>query len=285
MFLLTTAQEKGFRRFCRLIARMTAIQRILEYTKQKQECKNGTLVENWPQGGEIRFENVYLSYNNRSDVILNDLKFTLKSGEKIAVVGRTAAGKTSLISTLLRLYKFKGKIFFDGVDIATIPLDVLRSNISVVPQEPFLFSGTIRENIDPLGQHSDDRVWNVIKTVNLETLFSNLEYKISGADCSLSTGQKQLLCLGRALIRNNKVVILDEITANVDSEVEEMIYKIIKECFINCTVIMITQKLNLIEACDTIMVLDWGRIIETGSPSVLLNDRRGMFYNMLKMYR
>jgi ATP-binding cassette subfamily C (CFTR/MRP) protein 4 len=267
------------------MTRMTAIQRILEYTKQKQECINGTLVENWPQGGEIRFDNVYLSYNNRSDAILNGLNFTVRSGEKIAVVGRTAAGKTSLISSLLRLYKIKGKIFFDDVDIATVPLDVLRSNISVVPQEPFLFSGTIRENVDPLGQHSDDRVWNVIKTVNLETLFSNLEYKISGADCNLSTGQKQLICLGRALIRNNKVVILDEITANVDSAVEEMIHKIIKECFINCTVIMITHKLNLIEACDTIMVLDWGRIIETGSPSVLLNDRRGMFYNMLKMYR
>lgn len=261
---------------------MTAVERILAYTNQKQESEDGVVLKNWPASGEIKYENVYISYKHRRNFVLKDLNFTIKSGEKVAVVGRTGAGKTSLISAFLKLCKVHGRIFYDGVNIANLSLNALRSNISVVCQEPFLYSGTIRENIDPFGQYSDDRVWDVIKTIKLESLFSTLEYKICGSDCNLSMSQKQLICLGRAIIRNNKVIILDEITANVDTEMEVLIHRIVKT-YVDCTVLMITHKLSFLEEYDKIMVMNEGRIIEFDRPSVLLNDKQGMFYNMFNI--
>jgi ATP-binding cassette subfamily C (CFTR/MRP) protein 4 len=177
---------------------MTAVNRILEFSKHNEETRDGNSAANWPKTGDIRFAELKFSYKNDSNFVLKGITFSIKSGEKIGVVGRTGAGKSSLISTLLRHYKTQGKIYFDNVDIVTLPLDFIRKNISIVHQNPFLFTGTIRENIDPLGRYADEQVWNIIKTINLEKLFCNLEHKISGVDCNLSMGQKQLICLGRA---------------------------------------------------------------------------------------
>ncbi|KAH0818723.1 hypothetical protein GEV33_004068 [Tenebrio molitor] len=284
-FMLVQVQELGFRRWAKLETEMTAVNRLLEYTKQKQELKNGILVESWPKTGDIRFEKMEFSYKNDAKFVLNDINFSIISGEKIGVIGRTGAGKTSLFSTLLRLYKPQGKIYFDDVDIATLPLNLVRKNISIVPQNPFLFTGTIRENIDPLGRYADEQVWNIIKTINLENLFCNLEHKISSDDCSLSMGQKQLICLGRAVIESNKLVILDEVTANVDSEIETKIQEIIKTHFSRSTVIMITHKLDFIKDCDKVMVLDKGNIVEFDSPQVLLQNDKGMLHKMYTVHR
>jgi ATP-binding cassette subfamily C (CFTR/MRP) protein 4 len=147
-FMLIQIQQLGFFRWAKLETNMTAVNRILEYTKVKEEPKDGNPVANWPKTGDIRFEEVEFSYKNDSKFVLKQIHFSIKSGEKIGIVGRTGAGKTSLVSTLLRLYKTQGKIYFDDVDIATLPLDLVRKNISIVPQNPFLFTGTIRENID-----------------------------------------------------------------------------------------------------------------------------------------
>jgi ATP-binding cassette subfamily C (CFTR/MRP) protein 4 len=279
-FMLVQIQQLGFFRWAKLETNMTAVNRILEYTKVKEEPKDGSPIANWPKTGDIRFEEVEFSYKNDSNFVLKQIHFSIKSGEKIGIVGRTGAGKTSLVSTLLRLYKTQGMIYFDDVDIATLPLDLVRKNISIVPQNPFLFTGTIRENIDPLGRYADEQVWNVIKTINLENLFCNLEHKISGDDCSLSVGQKQLICLGRAVIQSNKLVILDEVTANVDSEIETKIQQIIKTHFSRSTVIMITHKLDFIKDCDKIMVLDKGSIVEFDSRQVLLENDKGMLHKM-----
>ncbi|KAJ3622502.1 hypothetical protein MTP99_003007 [Tenebrio molitor] len=143
----------------------------------------------------------------------------------------------------------------------------------------------MRENVDPLGRYADEQVWNIIKTINLENLFCNLEHKISSDDCSLSMGQKQLICLSRAVIESNKLVILDEVTANVDSESETKIQEIIKTHFFCSTVIMILHKLDFIKGCDKVLVLDKGSIVEFDSPQVLLQNDKGMLHKMYAVHR
>ncbi|XP_068900236.1 ATP-binding cassette sub-family C member 4-like isoform X6 [Tenebrio molitor] len=259
----------------------TSVERILEYTKQDQEHGDGILVEGWPQQGEIKFNNVYLSYDS-DNYVLRNLNFTVKPQEIIGIVGRTAAGKSSILSTILRLHKFEGKIFIDGVDIATLPLETLRSNVSVISQEPALFTGTVRENIDLTGKYADAEIWNALKVVKLEMLFSSLDHRISTVDSNLSLGQKQLICLARAIIRNSKIVIMDEVTASVDQETERMIHKIVIEEFARCTVILITHKFDYVLEYDKVMVLDNGSVVEFDRPSILLDNVNGLFYKMFK---
>jgi ATP-binding cassette subfamily C (CFTR/MRP) protein 4 len=260
---------------------MIAVERILEYTTQKIEYKGGVAVEHWPQQHQIKFDNVSLSYN-REDFVLRDLNFTVEPQDKVAIVGRTAAGKSSIISTILRLHKFEGKILIDGVDITTLPLDTVRANISVIWQDPVLFTGTVRENIDLAGKYTDDEIWNVLRIVNLNELFPNLDHRINSAHLNLSLGQKQLVCLARAIICNNKIVIMDEVTANVDKKTEIMIHNIVRKEFASCTVILITHKLDYVLEYDKVMVLDGGSIVEFDRPTVLLNNQNGLLYRMYK---
>jgi ATP-binding cassette subfamily C (CFTR/MRP) protein 4 len=260
---------------------MIAVERILEYTTQKIEYKGGVAVEHWPQQHQIKFDNVSLSYN-RQDFVLRDLNFTVEPQDKFAIVGRTAAGKSSIISTILRLQKFEGKILIDGVDITTLPLDTVRANISVILQDHVLFTGTVRENIDLAGKYTDDEIWNVLRIVNLNELFPNLDHRITSAHLNLSLGQKQLLCLARAIICNNKIVIMDEATANVDKKTEIMIHNIVRKEFASCTVILITHKLDYVLEYDKVMVLDGGSIVEFDRPTVLLNNQNGLLYRMYK---
>ncbi|XP_063924529.1 ATP-binding cassette sub-family C member 4-like [Zophobas morio] len=227
IFSLGVSEHCFYRMITRFENQMITVERVLEYTKQKQENKDGLVMEHWPKECEIRFKDVSLSYKSDQDDVLKQLNFAIKNKQKVALVGRTASGKTSLISALVRLYDFEGNIFIDNVDIKTLPVDFLRSKISVVPQEPTIFSGTLRENIDPRGQHSDDDIWKAISTVNL-SLFQNLDEKL---DMNISICQKQLICVCRALIRRNKIVIFDESNASVDSDTEVLIQK--SNCFNN----------------------------------------------------
>jgi ATP-binding cassette subfamily C (CFTR/MRP) protein 4 len=265
----------------RLETVVTSVGRILQYTEQTQERRDGVLVESWPQRGEIKFSSIYLSYDSEN-YVLHNLNCTVEPQEIIAIVGRTAAGKSSIISTILRLHKFEGKIFIDGVDITTLPLETLRSNVSVISQDPALFTGTVRENIDLTGKYTDAEIWNALKAVNLGMLFSSLDYRISTVDSNLSLGQKQLLCLARAIIRKSKIVIMDEVTASVDQKTEKMIHKIILEELAFCTVIIITHKLDYVLEYDKVLVLDKGGIVEFDSPSRLLENGNGLFYKMFK---
>jgi ATP-binding cassette subfamily C (CFTR/MRP) protein 4 len=281
VILFRRSLDLGFRRCPRLENEMTAVERILEYTKQGQEYKCGVFVEDWLQRGEIQFSDVYFSYDS-SNYVLHNLNFTIEPQQVVAVVGRTASGKSSMISALLRMYKLEGKIFIDGVDVATLPLDTLRSNVSVIAQDLVFFTGTVRENIDLTGKYTDEEIWNAMRTVNLKKLFSNLDHRISSAEANFSLGQKQLLCLARAIVRNNKIIIIDEVAAHMDRDSEEMIFRIVREKFSNCTVLMITHKLDYIRECDKVMVLDNGRIVDYDCPSVLLNDQNGLLYRMFK---
>ncbi|KAJ3652702.1 hypothetical protein Zmor_018644 [Zophobas morio] len=278
IFSLGVSEHCFYRMITRFENQMITVERVLEYTKQKQENKDGLVMEHWPKECEIRFKDVSLSYKSDQDDVLKQLNFAIKNKQKVALVGRTGSGKTSLISALVRLYDFEGNIFIDNVDIKTLPVDFLRSKISVIPQEPTIFSGTLRENIDPRGQHSDDDIWKAISTVNL-SLFQNLDEKL---DMNISICQKQLICVCRALIRRNKIVIFDESNASVDSDTEVLIQKVISEVFAECTVIAIMHKLRYILDFDLVLVLDKGVIIESGHPSSLLKKKNGMLSNLFK---
>ncbi|KAJ3652866.1 hypothetical protein Zmor_018796 [Zophobas morio] len=277
IFIFTITQEALCRTWTRLENYMTTVERILQYTKQNQENINGVVVTNWPSESEISYQHVYFGYDTTN--VLNDLNFVVRSKTKLAIVGKTASGKTSLVSLLLRPYGFKGNIFIDNVDIATLSLDLLRSNVFIISQESTLFSGSLRDNIDPTKKFSDDEIWQALKMVHLAGLFQSLEDKI-GQNTKLSGGQEQLVCLCRAIVRKSKVVILDEVTANVDSDTETVVHSVILSSFGDSTVIVITHKFRYILGFDNVLVLDNGTVAQVGDPRRLLEDKNGMFYKL-----
>ncbi|EFA04139.1 probable multidrug resistance-associated protein lethal(2)03659 [Tribolium castaneum] len=281
-FRMTGTLQWGIRQWAEIENSMTSVERVLEYTEVKQENNQGQTLDCWPTKGEVRYENVYLSYTNSEEYVLKDINFTANPREKIGIVGRTGAGKSSIISTLFRLYEVKGTITIDGVDIKTLSLDYLRRNISIIPQDPVLFSGRIRDNIDPEGLYTDDQIWKAIETANLKPLVPSLDYEITENGSNFSVGQRQLICLARAVIRNNRIIVLDEATANMDRETDALIHQTIHENFASCTVFTIAHKLHTIINSDKVIVMDKGQIIECDDPNSLLQNTEGVFYNMVK---
>lgn len=262
---------------------MTSVERIFEYTEIETENQTGSMAKNWPQNGAVQYDKVSLKYNS-SDIILNNLNFDLLSKQKIGIVGRTGAGKSSIISTFFRLYDVKGRILIDDIDIKTVPLKHLRQNLAIIPQDPILFSGTIRSNLDPFGQFGDDDLWKLLEKVHLKGSVMKLDTEISSRASNFSMGQKQMICIARAILTNAKVLILDEATANLDQEAENMINDVIKDNFSECTVIVIAHRLRSILECDKVMVLDRGEIKEFDSPSKLMENQDGYFYKVVKKY-
>jgi len=188
-----------------------------------QEAMDGTIPfdEEWPSAGNIVFKNVCLKYRPGTEIILNGLSFEAKAGEKIGVVGRTGAGKSTICLSLSRIVEiFDGQILIDGIDIRTTDLAYLRSRITVIPQDPTIFTGTLRFNLDPEGRVGDDRIIELLKAAQLEDLLrkseNGLDTDLQEGGTNLSSGERQLLCICRAILRRSKVVILDEATANID---------------------------------------------------------------------
>lgn len=270
---------------------MVSTERIIEYSKLSSEApaeiKETSPNNEWPETGEIEFKNVLLKYSTSLPPVLKNINFKINSCEKVGIVGRTGAGKSSLISSLFRLVELtKGSIFIDSVDISKIGLDQLRQKLSIVPQDPSLFSGTVRMNLDPFNQYSDDKIWSALTKAKMNkaimSMNGGLNAKISKGGCNLSVGQRQLLCLARALLKDNRIWILDEATANVDHETDSIIQETIRREFTNCTVLTVAHRLNTVIEMDRIMVLSEGNVVEFDSPHLLMKDVNGYFTSMVK---
>lgn len=201
---------------------------------------------------------------------------------QIGIVGRTGAGKTSLISALFRLAKLEGTISIDKFDTKQVGLHDLRKKISIIPQEPILFSATLRDNLDPFHNFDDATLWAALDDVELKSSISSLDYDVQQGGSNFSVGQRQLLCLARAIIRNNKILLLDEATANVDPATDSLIQRTIRQNFKRCTVLTIAHRLNTIMDSDKVLVMDHGRAIEFDHPYILLQNEQGHFTSMVK---
>ena len=234
--------------------------------------------KNWPEKGKINFDNYNTSYRPDTPIILKDINYEFQGGEKIGIIGRTGSGKSSIVLSIARILEpTSGKITIDDINIQNINLDFLRENLSIVPQDPFLFEGTLRDNIDPLNKHSEGKILTVLNDFCLFNDLNNkerLEYEIRENGKNLSPGQKQLICFARAAIKNNKIVILDEATSSLDHETEKTIKLNMDKYFKNCTLLMITHHLSMLKDFKKIIVINNGEIIETGEYSKLMaNDK------------
>jgi ATP-binding cassette, subfamily C (CFTR/MRP), member 1 len=273
--------------------------------EQEAPLKLMPVADSWPEKGEITFENVKMRYREGLPLVLHELNLHIAAGERIGVVGRTGAGKSSVMTTLFRMVELSGgKITIDGVDISKVGLQDLRSRLSIIPQDPTLFRGTIRTNLDPFEEHTDMELWHALRASHLigdveqtDTAVQdasldekqdpvtagksrfNLETPVEEEGSNFSLGQRQLMALARALVRNSQIIVCDEATSSVDFETDQKIQDTMMEAFKNKTMLCIAHRLKTIISYDRIVVMDHGRIAEIDTPLNLF-DAGGIFRSM-----
>mmetsp|Transcript_9780 Transcript_9780/g.14754 ORF Transcript_9780/g.14754 Transcript_9780/m.14754 type:complete len:854 (+) Transcript_9780:3062-5623(+) len=268
---------------------MNAIERMSHYTNIAQEAPRRLPNDpdsSWPREGRIEFKSMVMRYREDLDPVIKGLSAVVYPREKIGIVGRTGAGKSSLIQALFRIVELSsGSIEVDGVDIAEIGLERLRIEMAIIPQDPMLFSGTIRSNLDPFGEASDHEIWQSLERVHLNSTISHMtdgiDSEVTENGENFSVGQRQLLCLARALLRRTKVIVMDEATSACDVETDHLIQQTIREQCSDSTVITIAHRLNTIIDYDRIMVLQEGQLMEFDTPSTLLADNESLFSAMV----
>jgi len=270
---------------------IVAVERLQEYSNTPTEAawsnEETKPSKDWPHEGRIEFKNYSTRYREGLDLVLKQVSFEIEGSQKVGIVGRTGAGKSSLTLALFRLVEgAEGSIHIDGLDISQLGLHELRNKLTIIPQDPVLFSGTLRMNLDPFNVYTDEQIWSSLQQSHLDkfvsTLGSGLEHNIAEGGENLSVGQRQLICLARALLRKTKILVLDEATAAVDLETDELIQKTIKTEFADSTVITIAHRLNTIMDYTKILVLANGERKEFDSPKNLLADKKSIFYAMSK---
>ncbi|XP_049850714.1 ABC transporter C family member 8-like [Schistocerca gregaria] len=275
--------------FIEFEARMNSVERIIEYEKVDQESNyqdsESKIYPSWPDKGEIVFKNLTIEYRPNEPVI-NSLSFHIRAKEKIGIVGRTGAGKSTLITALFRITEpVSGNIVIDDIDIMGLSLFDLRSRLSIIPQVPQIFLGTVRYNLSPFGEHTDEQLWSVLKMVSLDHVVRNmpgmLDAEVDEGGGNFSVGQRQMISMARCLLRDTKILLLDEATASLDIESDTLIQTMIRKHFVNRTVITIAHRLITIIDNDRVMVLDSGKIVEFDSPKALLDKKDGHFYKMV----
>uniref|UniRef100_A0A669CA00 ATP-binding cassette sub-family C member 5 n=1 Tax=Oreochromis niloticus TaxID=8128 RepID=A0A669CA00_ORENI len=274
-------------------ARFTSVERINHYIKTleseapRQSPEAAQPAPSWPPEGKITFQDVEMRYRNDLPLVLKNLSFTILPEETIGIVGRTGSGKSSLGVALFRLVELTGgSIIIDGINVAQIGLDDLRSKLAIIPQEPVLFIGTIRSNLDPWDQYSDAEIWEALEKTHIKEMVSQLPHSLHSEVTengeNFSVGERQLLCVARALLRNSKILLLDEATAAIDTETDRLIQETIRTAFGSCTTLIIAHRLNTVMSCSRVMVMNNGQILEFDSPVALLADENSRFRAMVE---
>lgn len=270
---------------------IVSVERVLEYSNLPSEAP--AIIEDhrpratWPENGLVRFDHYYTKYRPELDYVLKDINVEIKPQEKIGIVGRTGAGKSSLTMALFRIIEpTDGHIEIDSLNTSTIGLADLRHRLSIIPQDSQVFEGTLRENLDPNNEHDDTELWRVLELAHLKDHVTNnmenkgLESVISEGGSNFSVGQRQLLSIARALLTPSKILVLDEATAAVDVHTDKLIQETIRQEFKDRTILTIAHRLNTIADSDRIMVLSEGKVVEFASPQELLSDKNSVFYSL-----
>lgn len=266
---------------------MVSVERVLEYASLEQESGSSqrqdsfSPAKDWPTAGGLVFEHVFLRYSPEQELVLKDISVTVRAGEKVGVVGRTGAGKSSLISVLFRLVRHEGRVFVDGVETQSLPLHHLRSAMCMIPQEASLFSGSVRQNLDPMDEKPDSQVWQALEDASLGPVVRGLDAPVFESGSNWSVGERQLLCLARALLYRKKILVLDEATAHVDQETESVMQKALQLQFSEATVLTIAHRLESVMHMDAVLVLDEGRVAQYDHPFLLLQQPTGLFHSMV----
>ncbi|XP_077621782.1 multidrug resistance-associated protein 1-like isoform X2 [Crocuta crocuta] len=289
-YALNITQSLNFwvRKACEIETNAVSIERVCEYENISKEAPwimSTRPPAQWPNKGIVEFINFQARYRDDLGLALQDISFQTHGEEKIGIVGRTGAGKSTLSNCLFRIVERSGgKIIIDGIDISTIGLHDLRGKLNIIPQDPVLFSGTLQMNLDPLDKYSDSQLWEVLELCHLKEFVQSLPRKllheISEGGENLSVGQRQLVCLARALLRKTKILILDEATASIDFETDNLVQTTVRKEFSDCTILTIAHRLHSILDSDRVLVLDSGRITEFETPQNLI-CQKGLFFEML----
>lgn len=278
---------------CNIANYIISVERLNQYMHVPSEAPE--IIEgnrppvNWPVVGRVEIKELQIRYRPDAPLVLRGITCTFEGGHKIGIVGRTGSGKTTLIGALFRLVEpAGGKIIVDGIDIGSIGLHDLRSRFGIIPQDPTLFNGTVRYNLDPLSQHSDQEIWEVLGKCQLQ---ESVQEKEGGLDSSVvedganwSMGQRQLFCLGRALLRRSRVLVLDEATASIDNATDLILQKTIRTEFADCTVITVAHRIPTVMDCTKVLSISDGKLVEYDEPMNLMKKEGSLFGKLVKEY-
>uniref|UniRef100_A0A674DV02 ATP binding cassette subfamily C member 12 n=1 Tax=Salmo trutta TaxID=8032 RepID=A0A674DV02_SALTR len=269
-----------------LEAKFLSVERLQEYIEAPRRVKDALIPEGWPHKGAISFKDYTMRYRANTPIVLDGLQLNIQPREKLGIVGRTGSGKSSLGVALFRLVEpAAGTIIIDGVDTSAIGLEDLRSKLSVIPQDPVLFIGTVRYNLDPFNSYSDEDIWSALEKTYMKHTISSLPEKLQSEVVengeNFSVGERQLMCMARALLRNSKIILLDEATASIDSETDSLIQHTIRDVFQDCTMLTIAHRINTVLESDRILVMDAGKAVEFDSPEVLMQRPDSQFAALL----
>ncbi|CAN1254228.1 ABC transporter C family member 6 [Linum perenne] len=288
VFLIISVQYQ-----CFVQESIVSVERLEQYMHIPSEAlevmENSRPAANWPSHGKVEICNLKVRYQKNSPLVLKGISCSIEGGDKIGIVGRTGSGKTTLISSLFRLVEpTEGRIIVDGIDISTIGLHDLRSHFGIIPQDPTLFCGSVRYNLDPLSEHTDQEIWEVLKKCQLHEAIQQkeegLSTQVAEDGTNWSMGQRQLFCLGRALLRKSKILVLDEATASIDNATDAILQRTIRTEFAECTVITVAHRIPTVMDSTKVLAISEGKLAEYDEPGKLMNEEGSLFRLLVEEY-
>lgn len=276
--------------FSRMENWMTSTQRVLNYTELEPEPGYDLpnhAPEEWSKTGRLQFQDVSLRYYPGAPEVLEDVSCTIEAGEKVGIVGRTGAGKSSLVASLFRMPEHDGKIFLGDVCLSELNLHEARGALTAIPQDPTFFTGTLRINLDPFQEYDDEEIWMALQRAHISSILENTPDKLNShvteRGSNFSVGERQLLCLARAMLQKKKVIVFDEATANVDYDTERLLHDTIRDQLKDCTVLTVAHRMTNVMHYDKVLVLDKGRLVEFDKPGVLINQKDSIFAQLASL--